>query len=404
MEKEVSEKIAVFYFSPIYYDYLYQRPQQLFREWRADYAESYEFYYADYPAAIRIVARSLRCFKQDLSALLLRKHAHNSEDPFVLTWPCVPRSFYGHALPQQLSQNSLSLRLIQSAIHRTLKEKCRKEQTKIAIVGSPFWEPVISKRDFNLVCYDYMDPVALWESSDYYPAQEQHEKLLMNSDIVFVTAQNLLEDARSFVADEDIVLVSNATDPGFFEENKNMYDVADVKDANRKKVGYMGTYHRVDIDLVYSIARKLTDVDFLLIGPLDIQRRRGASHRPDNVFILGTKEYTQLPAYVNAFDVALIPFKPSPIADSSDPVKLYDYFTLGKPVVATRLHELEKFADGRLLKIAETEDEFIDAINAFLSYDTEEWRGARRHIAEQNSWHDKARIMMAAIESKIEEC
>ena len=397
----MSEKTAVFYFSCIYYDFLYQRPQQLLREWRADFADSYEFYYVEDPAVMRFVAGSFHHFKRSLAILLLRKR-NNREDPFVMTWLCAPRSFHGHVLPKQISQNFLSFRLIESALHSTLKKRCGKEQTKVAVVASPFWEPFISKNDFDLVCYDYLDPVELF-SADYYPLQEQHEKLIENSDIIFVTAQNLLDDARSIADDKDVVMVSNATDADFFENYKNSHEITDVRNTNRKRVGYMGTYDRVNMDLIYAAARTLTDVDFLLIGPLDKQRRRRAYQKPDNVFILGTKEYTQLPSYVNIFDVALIPFTRGLIADSSDPVKLYDYFSLGKPVVATRLRELKKFDDGRLLKIAETEDEFVDAITAFLKYDAKEWQESRRQIAQQNSWHDKATTIIRSIESRLDE-
>ena len=113
------------------------------------------------------------------------------------------------------------------------------------------------------------------------------------------------------------------------------------------------------------------------------------------------KQYMQLPAYVQLFDAALIPFKPSIIADSSDPVKLYDYFSLGKPVVATGLRELKKYDDGHLLRVAETRDEFVDGIRAFLNYDAEAWQESRRQIARQNSWLSKATIMIRSIESRL---
>lgn len=271
---------------------------------------------------------------------------------------------------------------------------------KVAIVASPFWEPFVSKDDFDLVCYDYMDPVELYTGP--YPAQERHKKLLGKSDIIFVTAQTLREDALLIADEKDVLTVSNGTDAKFFQMNKNLSEITDYTMTAKKRVGYMGSYHRVDLDLLYATAQALPEVDFLLIGPFDREYKQRRAHpKPENVFILGTKKYTQLPAYVQMFDVALIPFKPSIITDSSDPVKVYDYFTLGKPVVSTGLRELKKFDDGHLLRIAETQDAFVSAINVFLKYDAKAWQESRRQIAMQNSWLSKATIMIKTIESRI---
>ena len=94
----MSEKTAVFYFSCIPYDFLYQRPQQLLREWRANFADPYAFYYVEFPAVRRFVARRSQHLKQSLETLLLKKHNKNADDTFVLTWFGVPRFFRGSAL------------------------------------------------------------------------------------------------------------------------------------------------------------------------------------------------------------------------------------------------------------------------------------------------------------------
>jgi glycosyltransferase involved in cell wall biosynthesis len=398
----MSEKVTVLYFSSIAHGFLYQRPQQLFREWRANFTDSYEFYYVEPPLVVkRFVARRLHYFKQSLETLLLKKHNNNAEDVFVLTWPSVPIPFRGLRPPKRISQRDLCFRLIDSAVRRTLRQRCGRTQTKVAIVASPIWGPLVSSYDFDLICYDYMDPVEVSSLSDRYPVHDEHKKLLGKSDIIFVTAENLREDALSIADEKDVLTVSNGTDAEFFEKNKNSYEITDYTKTDKKRVGYVGAYHMVDMDLIYAAAQELTEVDFLLVGPLDRQNQRRSHQKPENVFILGTKTYKQLPAYVQIFDVALIPFKRSVIVDAIDPVKLYEYFSLGKPVVATGLRELKKFDDGQLLRVAETQDEFVNGINAFLKYDAKAWQASRRQIARQNSWLSKATIMIRSIESRI---
>ena len=95
----MSEKTAIFYFSCITYDFLYQRPQQLLREWRANFADSFESYFVEYPEIKHYVEQHLHDFKHRAGALLLKKY-NNAGDPFVLTWLYFPYALLGRALPQ----------------------------------------------------------------------------------------------------------------------------------------------------------------------------------------------------------------------------------------------------------------------------------------------------------------
>ena len=57
------------------------------------------------------------------------------------------------------------------------------------------------------------------------------------------------------------------------------------------------------------------------------------------------RPYAEMPAYVRDFDVGMIPFRVDPMTRAVDPVKIYEYFSLGKPVVARPLPELSRFGD-----------------------------------------------------------
>ena len=138
----MNDKTAVFYFSSIEYNFpLYQRPQQLVREWRSNFRGTRMSSITWSCLRLSVSWHAVHHLKQSLETLLLKKRNRNAEDAFVLTWLGNPRFFRG------------------SAVRRTLNQLCEKTQTKVAIVASPFWEPFVSKDDFDLLCYDYLDPI-----------------------------------------------------------------------------------------------------------------------------------------------------------------------------------------------------------------------------------------------------
>jgi glycosyltransferase involved in cell wall biosynthesis len=272
----------------------------------------------------------------------------------------------------------------------------------VAIIASPFWEPLISNKNVDLICYDYLDALVLSPDASYRAARKKQEKLIAKSELIFVTAEALREDTLSVANEKDVILVSNGVDAQFFEENKSSYTEPGFHKKNNKTVGYIGSiYGWLDIDLVYEAAKQLPLIDFVFVGPSYEPDKLNRDAQPSNVYLLGPKEYHQVPSYINMLDIGLIPFKPGPISEASDPVKLYEYFSLGKPVVATDLRPLRRFNDARLLKIARTPDELVEAINFFLTHDSDAWQASRKRVALQNSWLSKASAILSSIETHI---
>jgi len=68
-------------------------------------------------------------------------------------------------------------------------------------------------------------------------------------------------------------------------------------------------------------------------APLGVER---SALQAPNLHVLGARPYSQLPAYVQAFDVGIIPYIESPWTRTVDPLKLLEYLAAGIPVVASR--------------------------------------------------------------------
>jgi glycosyltransferase involved in cell wall biosynthesis len=140
----------------------------------------------------------------------------------------------------------------------------------------------------------------------------------------------------------DIEVVPNGVDSSMFK-----MDVSRPSDLPPGPVvGYAGKLaHRIDAALVRDVARSLPDMTFVFIGPvLDraaIQPMAGIA----NVRLLGDRHYAAMPGYLRHFDVGWIPHRVGEGETGGDPIKLYEYWAAGLPVVSTRIDGMQAWAD-----------------------------------------------------------
>jgi GT2 family glycosyltransferase len=160
-------------------------------------------------------------------------------------------------------------------------------------------------------------------------------------------------------------------------------------------VGYFGAIADwLDLDLIAAVARLRPAYSFVLIG--DVQERDVSQIEAlPNVFLLGRKPYADIPSYLHGFDVCTIPFLLNDVTQATDPVKLYEYFSLGKPVVATDMPELSQCAG--LLYIAHDADQFAAQIDAALAESGPHLAARRRDFAAANTWSSRVAAIDAAL-------
>ena len=125
---------------------------------------------------------------------------------------------------------------------------------------------------------------------------------------------------------------------------------------------YIGALHEwFDADLVYRSAISLPEYSFVIIGP--VERDLSQLEKLDNVFILGKKPYERIAQFLSNADVGIIPFDTVnhiELIESINPLKLYEYFACGLPVVSMNWHQLKELGSPAFL--CNTTEEFINAI------------------------------------------
>jgi uncharacterized SAM-binding protein YcdF (DUF218 family) len=178
----------------------------------------------------------------------------------------------------------------------------------------------------------------------------------------------------------------------------------DVARFPRPVVGYVGALHQwFDQTLLATVAERLPHISFALVGPPYADTAQLSACR--NVHLLGARSHDEVPRYIKAFDVGLVPYRLSAYTDSVYPVKLNEYLAMGIPVVATDLPEIRRFnaEHGNVVAVAPTADDFATAIADALQPRDQTAIERRVDAARRNSWTERLAAMSALIEAAIAE-
>jgi hypothetical protein len=281
--------------------------------------------------------------------------------------------------------------------------------TPILYLNHPNQLPLIKYFSKSLLCYDSMDRYEAFfkpTSRRSICLIQKEAELLSMAQIVFATSENLAN--RILTQKIPVNLVRNGVSDLFLEYSidSDLQVISDFPACVGPIIGYAGAISNwFDIDAIHILATKHSDWRFVLIGPVKININ--SLKRLPNVSFLGIKEHSILPAYINKFDIATIPFKNNELTRDVNPVKIYEYFALGKTVVASNLPELQKFRD--ICYLADDTDDFVSKVEAavqdlgtcnssFLS----ELKTKRRNVALENSWRQRAEKIRTAICIKID--
>ena len=123
----------------------------------------------------------------------------------------------------------------------------------------------------------------------------------------------------------------------------------------------------------------------VLVGPVSVDV---SALRLANVHLLGPRPYAQLPAWVQAFDVGIIPYVLNDWTRAVDPLKLLEYLAAGIPVVTTDIPEVLKYRES--VAVAGSRAEFTAAVARALREGDAAGRARRQAVARRHTWEKRA--------------
>jgi len=268
-----------------------------------------------------------------------------------------------------------------SAIRRILPE----DASVIQILSFPLWLGVArrfrNESAFPMV-YDCHDLLSGFQNicGDIIAAEAD---LLGEADLVLFSSEGL-EDRYGAKVRKSL-LVRNAVTAAHFQNAK--------ASGGPPAAGYVGALDSwFDVEAVEQAARKNPQCRFVLAGRIEYEPIRRLASLP-NVEFSGEIPYQQVPEMLARFRAALIPFAINPLTLMTNPIKLYEYFSCGLPVVSSPLPEAQAMGD--LVYIGRTPAEFALQVSQALAEDDPSRRARRREIAARENWTIRAQEVSA---------
>lgn len=296
----------------------------------------------------------------------------------------LPRSVLRVTIPFTINANT---RILARHVQRAM-EALQIEHPILWLYG-PYQADLIGKFGEKLSCYfnydEFADFVANWRIKDLIRKYEA--ELCSRVDVVFATSRAQCQVRSAY--NPHTYWIPNAVDFELFNRAllSGLAVPEDIARVSRPIIGYTGRLaSQIDVELLLRVAKAYPKCSLVFVGPDELPNTRAvqALRVLPNVFFLGWKRPSELPNYLQVFDVALIPYRLVGHVLSGYPTKLHEYLAAGRAVVATAMPELRPY--GHVLRIGETEDDFIRCVGEALQDHSPSSIEARLAVAQENTW------------------
>jgi len=270
-----------------------------------------------------------------------------------------------------------------------------KSHKRIFLAEHPAWHPLISHLPGGVVVYDCMDHHEGFGNGVDINLRYMEDNLLSSSELTVVSSQWLENSVKERA--RKTVIIRNAGDFSHFSSSpeKIYYDP-----KARRTLGYYGMIAEwFDIELVEMLATEFFYCRILLIGNDTVKAKTRLKKYP-NIEFTGKVSYNDLPFYLYAFDVCLLPFLPTPLIQATNPVKLYEYLSAGKPVVSIDIPEMDQF--GIYVYTAKDRVSFVNQVRHVLEdCETLEQSRMRQEFVRNQTWQERTERLAHEIASIV---
>jgi glycosyltransferase involved in cell wall biosynthesis len=250
---------------------------------------------------------------------------------------------------------------------------------------------------FLMRVVDIIDDQRAWNVAPKYKQrlEENYEASLAKADIVFANCAPVANAFAPFAS--DIHTIRNGAE--LFDLSAESILPERLALLPRPIIGYAGNLRdRIDWGLLAETVKARPEWSFVLLGSAQSnQQARDLAAFP-NVHFLGVVEYSKVIDYLRGFDVAIVPHERNKLTEHMNPLKVYNYFAAGLPIVMTGVANLEEMEP--YVRVARGAPRFLEQIESAL-LDPPLPSEQRQRMMTEISWASRVAGMLDVIERKL---
>lgn len=264
---------------------------------------------------------------------MFSRHLRNTQEPGVSVLSPFTLAPHGS---QPLLRSRITLKLANMLswprLNSTFFAGTAFEQPDLVLCGSPVMTDIALSLGARCSVYRLADDSSLFDVLSS-AARQAETDAIPRFDAVIVTSEALLGRAQQLNA-RRAILVSNGVDRSFFERHAPIPDIMAAIPLPR--ILYAGAIESwFNWPLVIDAARRRPHYHFIILGRLAVPP---PGPLPANVHLVAQQPYAEMPAFMQAASVGIIPFASQQRNEAVlaiNPLKLYEYLAAGRPVVSS---------------------------------------------------------------------
>jgi hypothetical protein len=279
-----------------------------------------------------------------------------------------------------------------AALVRRPARTARALRPDVVWVTHPRLEPLVRELTDMPVVYDCMDLAPDMAGADQRYVRSLERRLAARASMTIASSPRIADElSRRYADAAGPLLVRNACRADFAWPALAASDARPDSGDSPVRALFFGTVGPwLDMALLEALATA-PGVHLKIIGP--VRTELPPKVRP---CVSGAMPQLKLLELARTWpDVLLLPFRTDDFAESVDPVKLYEYVGLERPILAPPLRVLQPA--GPFLTYYRSVSQALAAVRDVRAHDTPGDRSARRAFVADNTWSARAREVDALL-------